>query len=196
MAAEPLRRARAFGVARLRTVRSDVLACGARADIITATNFPVGYWHTRRELVRYLKRCRSRLNPRGVFVCDTYGGATAFTIGTMARDVRAPGGLRIHYLWEQREADPTTAMVLDAIHFRATRNGELVYQEADAFLYRWRLWSIPELREAMAEAGFRTTEVYAELADAVDHTGRTHVSPVSDPRDLGESYVVCIVARR
>jgi hypothetical protein len=135
------------------------------------------------------------LNRRGAFVCDTYGGATAFTIGTMTRDVRGPGGLLIHYLWEQREADPTTAMVLDAIHFRASHNGELVYQQADAFVYRWRLWSIAELREAMLEAGFKASEVYAELADAVDHTGRTHVKPVSDPRELGESFVVCVVGR-
>jgi hypothetical protein len=193
--AEPLNRARAAGTPRFRAVRDDVMDCRLKADIITATNFPLGYWHTRAALLRYLKKCRARLNTGGVFVCDTYGGATGFTSGTMARDVRAPGGLRINYLWEQREADPTTAMVLDAIHFRATRHGELVYQQADAFVYHWRLWSIPELREGMAEAGFRTTKVYAELADAVDHTGRAHVKPVSDPRELGESYVVCIAAQ-
>jgi hypothetical protein len=193
MAAGPLRRARA---PRVKTVRANVLACGLKADIITATNFPLGYWHTRRELVRYLKVCRGRLNRAGVFVCDTYGGATAFTIGTMVRDVRAPGGLRVHYMWEQREADPTTGMVLDAIHFRADRDGELVYQEADAFVYRWRLWSVPELREALAEAGFRSSEVYAELSDAVDQHGRAYARPVADPGELGESFVVCVVGRK
>ncbi|MEX2218635.1 MAG: hypothetical protein WD749_07720 [Phycisphaerales bacterium] len=190
--AGPLRRARAE---RVRAVRAEVMGCGARADIITATNFPVGYWHTRPALVRYLERCRARLNPRGVFVCDTYGGATAFTIGTMSRDIRAPGGLRIHYLWEQREADPTTGMVLDTIHFRADRDGEIVYQEADAFVYRWRLWSVPELRDAMAEAGFRKTEVYADLGGAVDQHGKMYVRPVGDPADLGESFVVCVAGR-
>jgi hypothetical protein len=196
MAAEPLRRARAAGLDRLKTVRANVLTCGLKADIITATNFPLGYWHTREELVRYLRLCHARLNRQGVFVCDTYGGATAFTIGTMVRDVRGPGRLRVHYMWEQREADATTAMVLDSIHFRASVDGELVYQEADAFVYHWRLWSIPELREAMREAGFRSSEVYSELADAVDHTGRAHVKPVSDPRELGETFVVCVAGRK
>lgn len=193
MDAAPLKRAKAPGV---RAVRSDVLRCPLKADLISATNFPIGYLHTRSALVRYLKLCRARLNPRGVFVCDTYGGVTAFTRGTMVRDIPAPGGVRIRYTWEQRKADPITGLVEDAIHFRATRNGELVYQEADAFVYHWRLWSIPELRDAMAEAGFRAVDVYSELADAVDHTGRTHVRPVTDPRELGETFVVCLAARR
>lgn len=190
--AAPLGRAGAAGV---RTVRCDVLKCPLKADIISATNFPIGYWHTRPELVRYLKLCRARLKAGGVFVCDTYGGATAFTRGTMVRDIPAPGGVRIRYTWEQRKADPLTGLVEDAIHFRAVRAGEIVYQEADAFVYHWRLWSNPELREAMAEVGFRRTEVYAELADAVDHFGRTYARPVADPSELAETYVVCIAAR-
>ncbi len=188
----PLARAKAPGV---RTVRDDVLACPLKADIISATNFPVGYWHTRRELVRYLTQCRKRLLARGVFVCDTYGGATAFTRGTMVRDVRTPAGVRVRYTWEQREADPMSGLVEDAIHFRADRDGEIVYQEADAFVYRWRLWSIPELRDAMDEAGFARSEVYAELGDAVDESGRAYARPVSDPSELDETYVVCIAAR-
>jgi hypothetical protein len=113
----------------------------------------------------------------------------------MVRDVRTPAGVRIRYTWEQREADPMSGLVEDAIHFRADRDGEIVYQEADAFVYRWRLWSIPELRDAMDEAGFARSEVYAELGDAVDDSGRAYARPVSDPSELDETYVVCIAAR-
>ena len=34
-----------------------------------------------------------------------------------------------------------------------------------AFAYDWRLWSIPELRDLLAEAGFVDTEVYWEATD-------------------------------
>ena len=32
----------------------------------------------------------------------------------------------------------------------------------NAFVYDWRLWSIPETRDAMKEAGFSDTAVYWE----------------------------------
>ena len=191
--AEPLARMR--GSSRVRAVRADVLDCPARADIVSATNFPVGYWYTRRDLVRYLKRTRARLNRGGVFVCDTYGGAGAFEPGSTRRDFWLDGGSRVRYTWEQREADPLTGMVLDVIHFRVDRDGDVVADIPDAFVYRWRLWSIAELREAMRDAGFSSSEVYAELADAVDSTGRHYVRAIEDPRELPRDYVVCIAAR-
>lgn len=193
MDAEPLRRLRR--IARVRAVKSDVLACAERADVISATNFSIGYWHSRRDLVRYLRACRTRLLPRGVFVCDTYGGASAFVRGSVVRDHFTPAGIRVRYTWQQRLADPLTAMVEDALHFRADRDGEVIFEQADAFVYRWRLWSVPEVREAMAEAGFARTEVYADLAEAVDQAGRAYVSPVTDPDDLGESFIVCVAGR-
>jgi hypothetical protein len=194
---EPLKRLR--GTPRVKAVRADVMACDLNADIVSATNFPLGYWHTRRQLLAYLRATRHRLNPGGVFVADTYGGATAFTPGTLTRDIwpQAPHfrGVRIRYTWQQREADPLTGLVEDALHFRADRDGEVIYEEHDAFVYHWRLWSITELRDAMHEAGFKTTEVYARLADALDHEGRRYVLPVESPDELDESYVVLIAAR-
>lgn len=191
---EPLTRLKSFR--NVKPICANVLDCDLPADIISATNFPIGYWHTRRNLVKYLKLTRKRLNKNGIFVCDTYGGATAFTRGTLTRDIAGPDGTRIRYTWEQREANPITAMVEDAIHFRATRDGEIVYQEHDAFVYHWRLWSIPELREAMLESGFRTIDIYSELSDAIDHTGRHYARPVEDPDELDETYIVCLVARQ
>jgi hypothetical protein len=190
---DPLARLR--GMARVKAVRADVLDCGLRADIISATNFPIGYWHTRRALVRYLRLTRTRLNRRGVFVCDTYGGASAFEPGSTRRDFWPGGGVRVRYTWEQREADPLTGLVLDVIHFRADKDGEVIADLPEAFVYRWRLWSITELRDA-DEAGFASSEVYADLADAVDSDGRLYVRPVGSPAELGPDYIVCLAARR
>jgi len=203
----------------VRAVVGDVLrqpVSGPRADVIFVGNFSIGEIHTRAALVRYLKRSLARLNPGGVFVCDTYGGASAFRVGAVQRThpwaqsavagVGTPRGanadLRIRYTWEQREADPLTGMVTNAIHFRVLRGTEAVGEITDAFIYRWRLWSVPELSEAMTEAGFDRAEVYADVAEAVDEAGRPYVRPLAGPGDLndgagpGEGYIVCVAGRR
>ncbi len=194
--AEPLSRLRrASRPGRVRAVRADARDCRIRADVVSATNFPLGYLHTRRELLRYLRGVHASLNPGGIFVCDTYGGKTAFKVGATVRDVWCDGGLRIRYTWEQRDADPLTAMVTNVLHFRGDAGGTVVFDHPEAFVYRWRLWSVPEIREALRDAGFRRTDVYSTLADAVDQHGRAHVRPVEDPAELEPTFFVCVVGR-
>jgi hypothetical protein len=72
---------------------------------------------------------------------------------------------------------------------------EKPYVLRNAFVYHWRLWSVPELREAMTEAGFGVTEVYPRFADAVDDEGNFYVSPIEDAAELGDSFSVYVVAR-
>lgn len=174
---------------RLAIERRDVLDATTKADIVCALNFPVGYWHSRAELLRYLRGAHARLNPGGVFVCDIYGGANAFIVGESDQELR--GG--VLYTWEQREADPTTGLVENAMHFRMPDGREV----RDAFVYRWRLWSIPELRDALADAGFESTEVHNRLGDAIDDDGNLHVRPIVDAGlELDDDFVVYVVGRR
>jgi hypothetical protein len=56
-----------------------------RADAIFVGNFSIGELHSRDELLTYLQSARARLAPRGVFICDTYGGAAAFRTGLVHR---------------------------------------------------------------------------------------------------------------
>ncbi len=105
-------------------------------------------------------------------------------------------GRLCRYTWEQRDADPLTGMVTDVIHFRIEHAGNIIEEYDDAFVYRWRLWSVPELRDAMLEAGFKQVQVYAKLADAVDDEGYAYITPVDDPQDeLEESFIVLVAAR-
>ncbi|MEM7756354.1 MAG: hypothetical protein AAF297_12050 [Planctomycetota bacterium] len=186
----------------------NVLSCDASADVAFVGNFSIGYWHTRAELVTYLTHVRSRLGPGGAFVCDTYGGESAFQVGEVHRDLMVAGddprpglhafrGKRVRYTWEQREADPVTGMVTNACHFRVTGPGGRIETEIDdAFVYRWRLWSIAELRDAMAEAGFAGVDVYNKTADAVDGDGNVYVHPIEDGgEELDSEYVVFIAGR-
>lgn len=183
-------------------VRGDVVEAtrppGAHSvDLLHAGNFSIGYWHERSALLRYLRHARSRLNPGGVFVCDLYGGDGAFATGSHRIDHPLPGGGQVTYTWEQRRADPISGRVLNAIHFevRGRGSGGGARQIRDAFVYDWRLWGLAELRDALADAGFAHSEIFAKTPDAVDGDGTVYARPLRSPEDLGKSYDILIVAR-
>lgn len=176
-------------------VRTATNATDHEADVVFVGNFSIGELHTRADLIDYLRHARSRVSDGGVFVCDTYGGESAFITGHVHRNHPGPNGMRIRYTWEQREADPTTGMVVNAMHFRTEKGGHIEDELNDAFVYHWRLWSVPELRDALMEAGFGSTQVFAKMPDAIDDEGNVYVQPVEDPGDLDENFIVCVVGR-
>lgn len=176
--------------ARFRAVRSDVLRVTRRADMIAAFNFAVCEIHKRDRLIAYLRRVARRLRPRGAFACDLYAGRDAFTTSSTTRRIRTAHGT-VGYTWQQRAADPLTAIVENAIHFRLP-NGRTI---RNAFEYRWRLWSIAELREAMHEAGFASTEVHLSYGEAIDGEGNP-IPIAAQPGDLPDDNFVAYVIGR
>jgi SAM-dependent methyltransferase len=181
---------RAENLPRLKKIAADVQKVRERADIIAATNFPICYWHTRRDLLRYLRHARRRLSKHGVFVADLYGGPQALKTGRRSKTVALPKGGTFKYIWDQQRVDPLTGRVFNAIHFRVP--GERPIR--NAFTYDWRLWSIPELMDAMMEAGFRATEVHDRMGGAIDVYGNVYVKPV-EADELERDYVVYVVGR-
>ncbi len=182
------------GVERVRTIVGDATSAtdSGDADVVFVGNFSIGYIHERSDLVAYLVKARDRLRSSGVFVCDTYGGRSAFDLGSTERRIDLPDGARVVYTWEQREADPLTARVRDVLHFTLIRGSDIVAQYRDAFVYDWRLWSVPELRDAMRDAGMTRTEAFAMLPEAVDDTGAAHVRPAGPADVRGETMIVCV----
>ena len=181
------------------TVHADVRECAEPVDVLFAGNFSIGYMHRRDDAIAYLRHARSRLNPGGVFLCDTYGGESAFIRGRLEREVPVPEGspvpgTHVLYTWEQRDADPLSARVLDVLHFRLFDSDEVIADLPDAFTYDWRLWSPPELHDMMREAGFSRVDVYGQLPDAEDDEGNVYTEPVSG-EDLDDSFIVCVAAR-
>lgn len=187
---------------RLNARVGDVLDEPSSVDAIWVGNFSIGYHHDRPSLLAYLRHARSRLDAAGVFVCDTYGGESALLIGDVHRYHPLPkhlapdgtGAWRVRYTWEQRQADALTGMVTNALHFRVERAGVIEAEYIDAFVYRWRLWGVPELRDAMAEVGFGSTTVYAQLPDAIDDNGKPYIRPM-EADDLDDSFIVCVAGR-
>lgn len=180
---------------RVALIHADVRRVRSPADVIAALNYSIGELPDRRSLVAYLRHARARLRPRGCLVCDLYGGADAMFTGKVRTRFRGPRRESILYTWEQRSADPLTARVVNAMHFVVHARGKPAARFTDAFVYHWRLWSIPELREAMLESGFAATEVYQRAIGAIDDRGRCHTRPLHDPAELGDNYSVYVVGR-
>jgi len=173
-----------------------IAADAGGADVVFVGNFSIGYIHTRAALVAYLRLCHQRLAARGgVFVCDLYGGASAYIPGGGTRRFAWPDGQTAHYTWQNETADVRTAMVRNTISFRLAigvgDKPEVTAEWPDAFVYEWRLWGLAELREAMAEAGFATSEVYLDYR--VGQDGR--VREVASGEEMPGDWVVLLAAR-
>jgi hypothetical protein len=170
----------------LRLLRQDVRApCRGRFDVSVALNFSSFVFRTRDDLRGYFAGVRRSMAADGIFVLDAYGGYQSWRPQTERRKLRG-----FTYVWEQSRVDPIDHSVVNHIHFEFT-NGSRFRR---AFTYHWRLWTLPEIQELLAEAGFSRSTVYWEDRDANgDGTGRyrarTHVA--QEP-----AWVAYIIAER
>ena len=114
-------------------------------DAVLAMNF--SYWalHTRAQLRCYFGNVRDALVEDGIFFLDAYGGYDAFR--EMKETTENDG---FTYIWDQACYDPITGRSRCHIHFRFPDGSRI----KDAFVYEWRLWTLPEIREILEEAGF------------------------------------------
>lgn len=143
---------------RIRLVQGDVRTVRERGfDAVLAMNFSYWCFEKRSEMLRYFRSVRRSLDDRGLFFLDFYGGSDA--VRELSEEKECPGG--ITYIWDQDEYDPITGTLKCYIHFRF-RDGSRLRR---AFEYTWRLWTIPELREVLEDAGFARTTVYWEGDD-------------------------------
>jgi len=144
---------------RIRIVREDVMVPKKpRVDLVGAGNFSFFIFKTRDDLRRYFKAVLSSLNREGVFVLEMAGGPGFIVSGREQRTYRVPGLGKFTYYWDQKSFDPVAQHGFYAIHFK-DRYGKM---HRDCFTYDWRVWTIPEIREVMIEAGFADSRVYWE----------------------------------
>lgn len=147
----------ASGQARVALVQADVGAVETPSpDIVLAMN--CSYWllGDRRRLLRYFTRVRASLTEGGIFFLDAFGGYDTFRLLTEERRVRDPHGGSFTYVWEQALYEPVTGRLVCHIHFRFGDGSEW----PRAFSYDWRLWTLPEIRELLTDAGFSRVMVY------------------------------------
>lgn len=144
---------------RLTLVQDNVLAVrgdgpqGSPVDVVGAFNFSYWVFKTRPLMRRYFRRVRESLAPDGLFFLDAFGGYDAYRVVREATPLKG-----FTYVWDQASYSPVTGDIRCHIHFRFPDGSKL----PQAFTYDWRLWSLPEIRELLAEAGFRRSAVYWE----------------------------------
>lgn len=143
--------------ARIELRRADVLhPTRPRVDLVVAFNFSFFTFRTREALLAYFRSARRSLAPGGVFIGDMFGGWEAQQ--PLIERTRHRG---FTYLWELERFDPVNNFGVFHIHFKFDDRGGI----RRAFTYEWRLWSIPEVRELLHEAGFGHVDIYWEGFD-------------------------------
>ncbi|MFT4571686.1 MAG: hypothetical protein ACI8TX_002823 [Hyphomicrobiaceae bacterium] len=163
---------------RMKLIEGDVREVGGpRADIVSAQNFATGYFYTREELLDYFKAARGHLKREGLLFLDCMGGSETYE-DEEEEETEFKG---FTYIWNNHNFDPITHRCTYFIHFEFP-DGTRIDR---AFRYDWRLWSIPEIRELLAEAGYRDSWVYWESTDLKTGEGngvyRRRESAEADP---------------
>ena len=156
-----------------------------KVDIACALNFSYFIFKKRQELLKYFKAAHKGLKGQGIFFLDIMGGPD---IQEEGKDKNRNGYFT--YIWDQYDFNPINHDLICYIHFKL-KNGKTIKK---AFTYDWRLWSIPEVRDILLDAGFREVEVYWEDEDE-DGEGTGTYRLRKNPEST-QAWVAYIVAYR
>ncbi len=155
-------------------------------DAILAMNFSY-YLFTRRDLLRaYFERALAGLCEDGVLFLDAFGGYDAH------REIEERTEYDdFTYVWDQASFDPIQHHMTCRIHFEFPDGSKI----QNAFEYYWRLWTLPEIREVLLEAGFAKATVYWEGTDEETGEGDGEYSP-SEIGDADAGWIAYVVAEK
>ncbi|MFK8114012.1 MAG: hypothetical protein AB8B91_17550 [Rubripirellula sp.] len=133
----------------------------AKVDLLAVQNFSFYFFKKRRELIDYFTAARLRLVDDGIMVIDMMGGSECRIEGLTHKQTIQEGKGGFSYVWKQVSYNPINSAACCSISFTFPDGSRI----NDAFVYHWRLWTIAEVREILAEAGFRKTHVYWAAAE-------------------------------
>lgn len=163
------------------------------SDLIVAGNFSVFIFKERKRLLAYLRAANRSLAPGGLLILEVAGGPGMIETVRERRTFHRGGKPWFTYVWDQKSFDPITRLARYAIHFAFPGGRKRL---TNAFRYDWRLWTIPELRDAMAEAGFASSHVYWETTHRGEGTGEYLLTESGDNAHSWVTYVVGIGGKR
>ena len=155
-------------------------------DVVLAMNFSYQLFMTRKKLGGYFRKARKALAKDGILFMDAFGGYEAYR---EIREKRKYKGFK--YIWEHARYNPIDGNMLCHIHFGFPDGSKL----KKAFTYDWRLWSLPELRELLDEAGFSKVTVYWEGTDPKTGEGNNIYEPAT-VGDADPGWVCFLVAEK
>ena len=133
------------------------------ADFRCAHNFSYCIFHTREEFKDYLQKVYDDMAPGGMFSIDMHGGPESMYEMEEVREIEEG----YDYVWHQDRYWPATAEYRTAISFRFPDGTEL----DRCFKYKWRLWTLPEIKDMLHEVGFASVDSYWEGTDEDGESG-------------------------
>ncbi|KAJ3707597.1 hypothetical protein LUZ61_011302 [Rhynchospora tenuis] len=168
-------------------------------DIVCAFNYSCCCLHSRKDLIAYFRHAFNALSKRGgIFVMDLYGGTSSECKLRLQRKFSG-----FTYIWEQEEFDVINRKTKISLHFQFGKKKALRH----AFSYHWRLWSIPEIKDCMEEAGFKSVHFWMrEMPDTHLHENADEYTAGRDvkyeelssfrQRDAWNAYVVAVTIHK
>ncbi|MFL5814262.1 MAG: class I SAM-dependent methyltransferase [Bdellovibrionia bacterium] len=174
---------------RLQIRQKNVLTPPAyKPDLIVAANFSFFIFKERKTLLQYFKACLKSMAPEGVLVLETFGGAGAIETVRERKFINLRKNFKYTYFWDQQSFNPISHDGQYAIHFTLPDGTRM----RNAFTYDWRIWTIPEIRDLLIEAGFTETAVYWETEHKGEPTGEYAKSELGDNAYSWIAQVVAI----
>ncbi len=139
-------------------------------DIAAVCNFSFFGLKSRKDFLEYLRSVHASLRGDGIMILEMVGGPGFIRIPEKeTRTYRHESGDRkgkkwYTYRWIHKSFDPISRNGVYSIEFQMA-SGE---RYKDSFVYDWRVWTIPEVRDCLEDAGFSTSVVYWEMDDEDD----------------------------
>jgi hypothetical protein len=172
---------------RITLINDDVLnVTKPKVDLVCAFNFSYFIFKTRESLRAYFKAAHKSLKSDGVFMLDAFGGSESYLVQEERRKCAG-----FTYVWEHADYNPINGDILCKIHFEFKDGTKL----RNAFKYDWRLWTLPEIKELLLEAGFKSTDIYWEGTDSETGEGNG-VYRKTTKGEACNSWVAYIVAAK
>lgn len=172
--------------ARVSLIESDVQTVETPpVDVLCAFNFSYWIFEERAQMLAYMRRCHAAIKDDGLLFMDMFGGPESFE---ETKEKTKHKGFT--YIWDQAEFHPITNHMQCYIHFKFPDGSKL----KKAFSYSWRLWTAPELRDLLLEAGFSNVTVYWEGEDE-DGDGNGEFTP-DEKGEADLAWIAYIVAEK
>lgn len=173
---------------RVTLLRENVLHVqGEPVDCVLAMNFSYFIFQQREQMIAYYKAVRESLVDGGIFFMDCFGGYESFK---ECKDKRKIDD-ELTYVWDQNRYDPITGEMDCYIHFHFSDGSKM----NKAFTYTWRMWTLPEIREMLAEAGFANVTVYWEGTDEDTDEGDGDFQP-AEQGTADPAWICYVVAEK
>lgn len=137
------------------------------ADMITVSNFSICFLKDRERILEYFKSCHKALKSKGVMIMDLLGGQEVPDEQEDATKFELKDGTKAVYYWEHAGYNPITNDATFYIHYKVKGQKKM----NRVFSYHWRMWTLPELKDLLLEAGFKHVDIYWEGDDPDDDGG-------------------------